>query len=525
MVIGGGINGVAIARQCARAGRRVLLLERHDFAAGTTSRSTRIIHGGLRYLEHGELGLVRESLRERERLLRERPHLVRPRRFLLALKPGGRRNAMAIRAGLWLYQTLGGGHPQTPASEAAELERLLDSGRELSIFQYDDAQCEFPERLVAEWLSEAVRAGCEARNHTSALTVEHADGRVTGVRLRDELTGEEGRVGAQWVINATGPWADRICSASDIATGHPLIGGVRGSHLVLRSLPGMPASAVYCEAADGRPVFLVPWNGQYLLGTTEVRSDADDNEPTAEEVAYLLESFRRTFPHVRLSEGDINYGFAGVRPLPYAPGKDSAAVTRRAILHGHAQDGVRGMISIVGGKLTTAASLARDVARRIGVRTEDDSLPACAVAAADGMESTLRHWAEHVSAMAGISSTCARKLAEWHGAHALSVARLAKSAEELRVPLCAHTEHIVAEVVHAARYECALTLGDLLLRRVPVALSGCWSEECSHAAAERVGRVLDWTPEQIADEVEAFEAERAAFLKRPAALHLAERVA
>ncbi len=527
VVIGGGINGVAIARECARAGRRTLLVEKHDFASGTTSRSTRIIHGGLRYLEHGELGLVRESLRERERLLRERPHLVRPKRFLLALEPGGRHNALAIRAGLWLYGALGGKHLHASPSSASELERLLDTGRRLSIFQYDDAQCEFPERLVAEWLSEALSAGAEARNHTSVLEIERDDGRVSGVRLRDGFTGEESRISAPWVINATGPWADRVCASAAIATEQPLVGGIRGSHLVMRSLPGMPQSAVYCEATDGRPIFLLPWNGQHLLGTTEIRDsgDPDRTEPTAEEVAYLLDSFRHCFPRIPLRAGDVRYAFAGVRPLPYAPEKDAAAVTRRAVLHDHAHDGVRGMLSILGGKLTTAAQLARDVARKVGVRVEDEPLPACAIAPADGMETTLRHWSHQVSAMAGISPRCARRLAEWHGTHALAVARLAKSADVMRAPLCAHTDHIVAEAVHATRYESGLTLGDLLLRRVPVALAGCWNEECSQTAALHIGRVLGWDPEQMAAEVEEFEAERAAFLRRPATLRLLERVA
>ena len=160
VVIGGGINGVAIARQCALSGRRVLLLERNDFASGTTSRSTRIIHGGLRYLEHAEIALVRESLRERERLLRLHPNLVRPMDFVIALEDGNRRSALEIRAGLWLYRKLAGVRPPARAGvELQQLERLLDSGQRWSLFHYEDAQCEFPERLVAEWLIDAIEAG------------------------------------------------------------------------------------------------------------------------------------------------------------------------------------------------------------------------------------------------------------------------------------------------------------------------------------------------------------------------------
>src|SRR6266851_995678 len=238
IVIGGGINGVAIARECGRAGRRTLLVEQHDFAAGTTSRATRIIHGGLRYLEHAELGLVRESLVERRRLLQERPHLVHPINFLLA------------------------------------------------------------------------------RNHTQVLAVDVRHRRVAGVLLRDQLTGKEERVEATWIINATGPWADRLCQRSRIETSHPMVGGIRGSHIVLPRFAGAPAAAVYTEAVDKRPIFVIPWNEQVLVGTTEVADQGDPGkvQPAPEEIDYLMRSFVRLFPQVKLSAAGIRYSFAGVRP-------------------------------------------------------------------------------------------------------------------------------------------------------------------------------------------------------------------
>jgi len=182
LVIGGGINGVAIARECAQRGKRTLIVEQDDFSSGTTSRSTRIIHGGLRYLEHAELGLVRESLRERERLLCQMPHLVRPLQFLLVLpKPvhSLRRSSLAIRTGLWLYHRWAGGR-RPEEDNVSAFERQLDSGKNWSIYNYEDAQCEFPERLVAEWLAEALAAGATVCNHTQLLEISRSDGRVTG---------------------------------------------------------------------------------------------------------------------------------------------------------------------------------------------------------------------------------------------------------------------------------------------------------------------------------------------------------
>src|SRR4051812_43797022 len=320
IVAGGGVNGVAIARECALGGKRVLLLEQNDFASGTSSRATRIIHGGLRYLEHGELGLVRESLRERETLLAESGNLVRPLNFLLALPNDSQRNALSVRFGLWLYRQIARRPPfRNGKQDRRRLEELLDQGQRWSVFSYEDAQCEYPERLIAEWLVEAATFGAVCRNHTDALEVERNDGLVTSVRLRDRITGDEFKVEAEWVINATGPWADAICRQSNIKTDEPLIGGVRGAHILLPTIKNAPRAAVYTEAVDGRPIFVIPWAGQLLVGTTEVRDTRDPAQAmaSADEVSYLFKSFQRLFPSAGSSFSDIRAAFAGIRPLPH----------------------------------------------------------------------------------------------------------------------------------------------------------------------------------------------------------------
>jgi glycerol-3-phosphate dehydrogenase len=521
IVIGGGINGVAIARECARAGRRTLVIEQHDFAAGTTSRATRIIHGGLRYLEHAELGLVQESLVERRRLLQERPHLVHPINFLLALDQDSGRSALAIRTGLWLYRRLGGGRLQVGSSrkDQQKLERLLDSGRRWSVFSYEDAQCEFPERLVAEWLVEAMDAGAVARNHTQVLAVDVRHRRVAGVLLRDQLSGKEERVEANWIVNATGPWADRLCQRSRIETSQPMVGGIRGSHIVLPRFAGAPDAAVYTEAVDKRPIFVIPWNEQVLVGTTEVADQGDPGKvhPSQEETDYLMRSFVHLFPQVKLSAADIRYTFAGVRPLPFAPRENAAAVTRKHYLHDHAQDGAEHMISVIGGKLTTAAELARQCAARIGVAPK--SSKTLAIASAESTALLLDQWVIEISQGGAISEDTARGIVEWHGRRALDISSMARRSPDLRAPLCSHSEHIVAEAVDAFAGECAATLGDVLLRRVPVALGACWSPACSREAAARIGAAMGWNDSQCAAQLEAFEMERANFLRKPARMN------
>ena len=521
VIIGGGINGVAIARECARAGKRTLLLEQYDFAFGTTSRSTRIIHGGLRYLEHGEIGMVRESLRERQRLLRERPHLVHPVHFLLALSQGSRRSALNIRTGLWLYRQLGG-EPQGATSSRADqfkLERLLDAGRRWSVFSFEDAQCEFPERLVAEWLVEAIEAGATTRNHTQVLAVDVRHGRASAVLIRDLLSRKEERVEANWIVNATGPWADRVCQRSRIDTGRSMVGGVRGSHIVLPRFAGAPDAAVYTEAVDARPIFVIPWNEQVLVGTTEVPDSGDPSktQPSSDEIEYLLRSLLQLFPRAKLSSRDIRYSFSGIRPLPFSPKAKPSAVTRKHYLHDHSDDGASQMISVIGGKLTTAAELARECANKIGARS--DRPRELAVISGDNLDPVLDQWVLEIANAGGISEDSARGIVEWHGKRSLTIARMAISGAELRAPLCQHTEHIVAEAVDAFANECAVTMADVLLRRVPVALGACWSDGCSRDATARIGAVMGWNEHQAASELEAFETERASFLRKPSGMN------
>lgn len=515
IVIGGGINGAAIARECARAQRRVLLLEQDDFGAGTSSRSTRIIHGGLRYLEHGEIGLVRESLRERERLLRERPNLVRTRDFLLALGKHSRRSALQVRLGLWLYRRLGGKAVRASEQkrERAHFEQLLDSGQHWSLFSFEDAQCEFPERLVAEWVGEAAAAGAVVRNHSRVLAIDIAGGRAMGVLVRDLLSGNDERVKAGWIINASGPWADRVCQRSGIKTAAPMLGGVRGSHIVLPTFRGAPECAVFTEAVDGRPIFVIPWNGQLLVGTTEVPDNGDPgkSQPSLEEVDYLLKSLRTVLPKASFSAADIRYAFAGIRPLPFVGKKSPSSVTRRHFLHDHSKEGVHQMISIIGGKLTTAAELGRQCARKLGIKIAEPR--GTGVVPYSG--ATLDDFVVEVAGAAGISEDSAEGISEWYGSKSLEVARFARMSADMKAKLCAHTGHIVAEAAYALNQEYAVTLGDVLLRRVPVALGPCWSEECSRIAAGRIGAALGWSEKQVSAEFERFEIERNAFLVRP----------
>jgi len=397
--------------------------------------------------------------------------------------------------------------------ELKQLERVLDAGHRWTIFDYEDAQCEFPERLVAEWLMEAVEAGAVVRNHMEALAVNVAHGRIHGVLLRDQITGRDERIAASWVINCSGPWADRVCQRSSIRTTKPMLGGIRGSHIVLPRFSGSPAAAIYTEAVDGRPIFVLPWNDQVLVGTTEVADNGDPGEtvPSADEINYLVRSGAQLFPKAKISAQNVKHAFAGIRPLPYSPGNRPSAVTRRHILHDHADDGAARMISVIGGKLTTAASLARDCARKIGLpATEPGTI---ATGPGPALDPMLDDAVLEIARIGAVSEESARGMLEWHGKRAADIARMALVSAELRAPICPHSSHVIAEVVEAYRREYAVTLADVLLRRVPVALGACWSESCSREAALRIGAVLGWNDHTMGANLEAFEMERTAFLR------------
>jgi glycerol-3-phosphate dehydrogenase len=438
--------------------------------------------------------------------------------FVLLLNEKSQRSALKVRAGLWLYQRIAGKAPGADATEMElkRLERALDAGHRWSFFNYEDAQCEFPERLVAEWLMEAVEAGAIVRNHMEALAVDVAHGRVRGVLLRDQITGRDQRVDAAWVINCSGPWADRMCQRSSIHTQKPMLGGVRGSHIVLPRFPGSPSTAVYAEALDGRPFFVLPWNDQILVGTTEVADSGDPGKtvPAPDEVNYLVRSLAQLFPKAKISAQSVKHAFAGIRPLPYSPDNRPSAVTRRHILHDHAEDGATHMLSVIGGKLTTAASLARDCARKIGLKAAEPG--AMAIGPGPALDPLLDEAVLEVARIGAVSEESARGMIEWHGKRAADIARMALVSAELRAPICPHTSHVIAEVVEAYRREFAVTLGDVLLRRVPVALGACWSESCSREAALRIGAVLGWNEHTMGANLEAFETERDAFLRPPA---------
>jgi len=296
-----------------------------------------------------------------------------------------------------------------------------------------------------------------------------------------------------------------------------MMSGVRGSHIVLPQFAGAPSTALYSEAVDGRPLYVIPWNEQILVGATHVPDNSDPGKvhAVADEVDYLLRSVVAIFPKARVSASDIRHSFAGIRSLPFETKGPGDCTGKRHKLHDHEDDGVKRLISVIGGNLATANSVARDCARKVGIRAAEPR--AASPANGSTLALLMDEYVAEIANAGGLSEEASRAIAEWHGPQAMDIARSARSNFEMRTPLCPHSQHIVAEAVGAYRNECAVTLGDVLLRRVPVALGPCWSETCSREAALRISAVMGWNEEETAGHLEALEMERAAFLLRPRA--------
>ena len=509
IVVGAGANGIGIARDAASRGLRVCVIEKDDICSGTSAWNGRLIHGGLRYLEQLDLRLVRESLRERERLFRLAPHLVRPVQLLMPFYRRSRRPPWMIRLGMIAYDALSWDKSlpnHRMLSRTAALARFPAMTSETldGAARFFEGQVEFPERLCVELAVAAAADGADIRTHARVDEAIVADNAVQGVRYTDGTTGQRQEVRAPVVLNVAGPWVDRVFGAE--VGGPPLVGGTKGSHLVVDRFPGAPSDVVYYESqADGRLVLLIPWHDRILIGTTDIRYEDDPTDVTVAEgeVAYLLGETNRLVPSAGLTPASIRYTFSGVRPLPYAPGTAPGALPRRHTIHDHAPR-VRGLLSIVGGKLSTFRSLAEDAVdatfRRLDLRVRPcatDRLPLPGAGVRDPVA-----LADQLTA-AGIPQRSAQRLVALYGSRAPEVWDMANASPMLRTEID-NAGLLGAELAFAVEHEFARNLTDVLMRRTMIGLAPGHGLASAVRAAEVLGAHLGWDGARQADEVEAY---------------------
>jgi glycerol-3-phosphate dehydrogenase len=490
VVVGGGATGAGVAVDAAARGYAVLLLERGDFGGGTSSRSTKLVHGGVRYLRQGHVGLVIEALRERGRLRRNAPHLVRDLPFVL---PCYRRRDVALYGlGLTAYDLLAGryGFGRAAITSAAEVRRRLPTVRADGLRggvvyhdgQFDDA------RLLIHLVRTAADRGAVVLNYAAVTALTRGPGgAVDGVIFHDREGGAEVHARARVVVNAAGPFCDEVRRLAD-PNAAPLLAASQGSHVVLdRSfLPGDHALLVP-RTPDGRVLFAIPWHGHTLVGTTDVALPTVPAEPraTAEEVAFLLETAGRYLDR-QPGPGDVLSTFAGVRPLVREDGRRTAAITRDYTLRADPP----GLLTITGGKWTTYRAMAE----------------ACVDRAAELAGLPPRPCPTRELRVHGYVAEPAAELTEY-GSDAAEIRALMAADPSLAAPLHPALPSRAAEVVWAARAEMARTVADVLARRTrALFLNAAAARAAAPTVAALLARELGRPEAWAAEQVRAFDA-------------------
>ena len=502
-VIGGGITGAAVARDAAARGLSVALLEREDWAAGTSWRSTKLVHGGLRYLETGRVHLVFESLAERALLMEAAPHLVVPAEFLFPGYSGRGRPPWQVALGLTAYDLLAFGrapsrHRRLSRDQVLRRERLLDSPELISGAVYPDGRTD-DARLTLENVLDAVSLGAVAATHLDVDgLLRGPGGRVAGARARDRDSGRPIGVRARVVVNAGGPWGDQVRRLEE--EGAPqLLRLSRGTHLVVPASRLRLSEIVAFPLADGRLLFALPDGAVTILGTTDTDFTGSPDEVDADrgDVDYLLAAARQTFPGAALSPGDVTATFAGLRPLVRQPGRSLTETSREeAIL---VSDG--GLVTVTGGKLTTHRRMAEkaiDRAARLLAR-QGVAVSACATKGRRFPGAPGRNL-DRAQADTHLGSRYGRRSSQ--------VQALLAENPALGEPLVDGLPDTEAEIVFASRCEDARSLSDALIRRTHL----FWQAprqglECAERAAALMARELGWNAASVARQLDAYAAE------------------
>jgi glycerol-3-phosphate dehydrogenase len=490
LVIGGGISGAAILRKATRAGWRTLLVEQRDFSSGTSSRSSKLVHGGFRYLNQGQLHVVRDSVRQRRRLIAEAPGLIEPVGFTFAHYHGDRPSLWVYQLGLALYDLMAAqwNHQRYDGASYARIAPHvtrdgLVAGLRCMEATTDDA------RLVFRLIADAVAEGGTALNYVAATTLLLEHDRVVGARVRDTVSLREAEVRARVVINATGAWADQVRGQLD---GAPCVRPLRGSHLVFPAWRFPIAQVIaFRHPLDRRYVMVVPWEEMTLVGTTDLdHRQTLDQEPTIspDEVAYLMAGIEAVFPSLALTLDDVVATFSGVRPVIDTGKADPSKEARdHLVLAEH------GLVTVTGGKLTTFDLLAHDV-----LAVARSRLPEPRALRYDA--SIFESGADELPAT--LSERTRRRLHGRYGAAAAALVATARGGELERIP---GTTTLWAELRWAARHERVVHLDDLLLRRVRLGV------QVEQGAAALLPRIRSLCQEELGWDDSQWLAEEAAY--------------
>jgi glycerol-3-phosphate dehydrogenase len=509
LVIGGGVTGACVARDASLRGLKVALIEKNDFAGATSAHNSKLVHGGLRYLRNFELGLVRESLKERRIWQRIAPHLVHPLPFLVPSYGGGLKARATLRAGLTLYDLLSfdkgwlddpaqrlPNHSWLNRTEALTAEPILDGPGFEGALQYYDAQMYSPERLALECLIEADENGAAIANYVTGGKLLNRDGRIEGCEAQDGERDQVFQIHARATLIAAGPWADIFLEQTL---------GTPSSHKLMRSkgihvlVPAITRNAALTVAAAGGHFFVLPWHNHTLLGTTDTafKNNPDDLSVSEQDISDFFTFINKYLPAAKLTRDKAEYFYAGLRPLVDDGSGDTYGASRRAELVDHGKgDGLEGLFSAIGGKWTTSRCLAQSVVdaivEKLGVSAADCETDQEPTAGGD-----IGRVADFLAAqrLEHPDLTNIEHLAHMYGTRLPNMLAEADNRPELRAPIGGAGD-IAAQIVFAVRHEMALRLSDVVMRRTCMGQIGAPSSDALQTASQIMTRELGWSEER-----------------------------
>jgi len=518
IVIGGGISGAAVAYEAATQGYSVALVEKGDFGAGTSAATSKLIHGGLRYLANFEFGLVRESLKERKTLENIAPNFVYPLPFIVPLHKTGVRKKAILEPGMIIYDLLSYDkgmtwdeskrlplHRLLSREKALELEPIIHADDLTGAIQYYDCANFNPERLTLAFIKSAVKHGADVANYAKVEDFVRGEKQVKGVIVRDLLTNTTQTLHGKLIINCGGPWADILLNIARGTEASQHIRRSEGIHIITKKITNANA-AVGGLTPTGRPCNLIPWRGHTLIGTTdrEYIGDPDKYCVTREKIEEYIAEVNASFGNPNLLKyEDVLYAYGGLRPLVDDQTKDVYKTSRKYEIFDHEQDGLSGLLTVEGGKYTTSRNLAENVLKTVnkkfGRRSKSVSahqhLAGCEIRDLNAFvvvaKSSFPEFSEHT----------VDYLARMYGTELPKVMEIARSEDQLKVPLDADGE-MLAQVWYAIRKEMACTLTDILIRRTGIGTLGHPGDKVLEIIAEIAAKKLNWGQKRIDFELE-----------------------
>jgi len=479
LVIGGGINGAAVTHMAALNGLKTALLEKDDFASGTSSKSTKLIHGGLRYLENFEFGLVRESLRERAIQLKSAPHIVKPLRFVVPVYQSDKRPLWMMRLGVWLYDFLGGSYGLEPhealsvTDVCAAIPGICPAGL-IGGVAFSDAQMN-DARLCLENVLMASSKGADVANYVKVQSFIQENGRAVGVRAYDQLSRKTFEVSAKKIVCAVGPWTN-IFLRKENKQARSQVRTTKGIHVVYKGKIAEKAVLISTQN-DRRVFFIIPWMGNSLIGTTDTDFEGHPDKVGVDEadIDYLEKEAQRVFPDIEFKKDHVIATFAGLRPLVRQEGVPSK-VSRNHVI----KESYSGMIYVMGGKYTTYRKIAEDVLHRLVTKSLVDTSKIFPVYGSG----LIRESAEAAARPYGLEPGLVKSLMNYYGVRFKDVLALIERDASLKEKICTCSNVIRAQIVYAIESEMAQTEEDIIMRRLTLGYRECSTHQCQRAIKE-----------------------------------------